>query len=26
MVPTQFKRMLSLPEATRSRYDLSSMR
>ena len=26
MVPTQFKRMLSLPEATRRRYDLSSMR
>jgi long-chain acyl-CoA synthetase len=26
MVPTQFKRMLSLPPATRSRYDLSSMR
>jgi long-chain acyl-CoA synthetase len=26
MVPTQFKRLLSLPEATRSRYDLSSMR
>src|ERR1700721_79895 len=26
MVPTQLKRMLSLPEATRSRYDLSSMR
>jgi long-chain acyl-CoA synthetase len=26
MVPTQFKRMLSLPAATRSRYDLSSMR
>jgi long-chain acyl-CoA synthetase len=25
MVPTQFKRMLSLPEATRSRYDLASM-
>ncbi len=26
MVPTQFKRMLSLPPATRSNYDLSSMR
>jgi long-chain acyl-CoA synthetase len=26
MVPTQFKRLLSLPEETRSRYDLSSMR
>jgi long-chain acyl-CoA synthetase len=26
MVPTQFKRMLSLPEETRARYDLSSMR
>lgn len=26
MVPTQFKRMLSLPEETRRRYDLSSMR
>jgi long-chain acyl-CoA synthetase len=26
MVPTHFKRMLSLPEATRSRYDLSSMK
>jgi len=26
MVPTQFKRMLSLPEETRSRYDVSSMR
>jgi len=26
MVPTQFKRMLSLPEDTRRRYDLSSMR
>jgi long-chain acyl-CoA synthetase len=26
MVPTQFKRLLSLPEATRARYDLSSMR
>jgi long-chain acyl-CoA synthetase len=26
MVPTQFKRMLSLPEETRGRYDLSSMR
>ena len=26
MVPTQFKRMLDLPEATRRRYDLSSMR
>jgi long-chain acyl-CoA synthetase len=26
MVPTQFKRMLELPEATRRRYDLSSMR
>ncbi len=26
MVPTQFKRMLSLPPAIRSRYDLSSMR
>jgi long-chain acyl-CoA synthetase len=26
MVPTQFKRMLSLPEQTRHRYDLSSMR
>jgi long-chain acyl-CoA synthetase len=25
MVPTQFKRMLSLPEETRQRYDLSSM-
>ena len=26
MVPTQFKRMLSLPAAARGRYDLSSMR
>jgi long-chain acyl-CoA synthetase len=26
MVPTHFKRMLSLPDAVRSRYDLSSMR
>jgi long-chain acyl-CoA synthetase len=26
MVPTQFKRMLSLPEKTRARYDLTSMR
>ena len=26
MVPTQFKRMLMLPEPTRRRYDLSSMR
>jgi long-chain acyl-CoA synthetase len=26
MVPTQFKRMLALPEETRHRYDLSSMR
>jgi long-chain acyl-CoA synthetase len=26
MVPTHFKRMLSLPRATRQRYDLSSMR
>jgi long-chain acyl-CoA synthetase len=26
MVPTHFKRMLSLPEETRGRYDLSSMR
>jgi long-chain acyl-CoA synthetase len=26
MVPTQFKRLLSLPEQTRRRYDLSSMR
>ena len=26
MVPTQFKRMLSLPDATRAKYDLSSMR
>jgi long-chain acyl-CoA synthetase len=26
MVPMQFKRMLSLPPATRSRYDVSSMR
>lgn len=26
MVPTQFKRMLMLPEAARRRYDLSSMR
>jgi long-chain acyl-CoA synthetase len=26
MVPTQFKRMLSLPEETRRRFDLSSMR
>jgi long-chain acyl-CoA synthetase len=26
MVPTQFKRLLSLPEDTRRRYDLSSMR
>jgi long-chain acyl-CoA synthetase len=26
MVPTQFKRMLSLPAQTRSRYDLTSMR
>jgi long-chain acyl-CoA synthetase len=26
MVPTHFKRLLSLPEATRARYDLSSMR
>ena len=26
MVPTQFKRMLSLPDEVRSRYDLSSMR
>jgi long-chain acyl-CoA synthetase len=26
MVPTQFKRMLSLPEETRQRYDVSSMR
>jgi long-chain acyl-CoA synthetase len=26
MVPTHFKRMLSLPEATRNAYDLSSMR
>jgi long-chain acyl-CoA synthetase len=26
MVPTHFKRMLSLPEASRARYDLSSMR
>jgi long-chain acyl-CoA synthetase len=26
MVPTQFKRMLSLPDETRRRYDLSSMR
>jgi long-chain acyl-CoA synthetase len=26
MVPTQFKRMLSLPEQTRGRYDVSSMR
>jgi long-chain acyl-CoA synthetase len=26
MVPTQFKRLLSLPEETRGRYDLSSMR
>jgi long-chain acyl-CoA synthetase len=26
MVPTQFKRMLALPEPTRQRYDLSSMR
>ena len=26
MVPTHFKRMLSLPEETRRRYDLSSMR
>jgi long-chain acyl-CoA synthetase len=26
MVPTHFKRMLSLPEQTRTRYDLSSMR
>ncbi len=26
MVPTQFKRMLSLPEEARSRYDLSSMK
>ena len=26
MVPTHFKRMLSLPEPTRRRYDLSSMR
>lgn len=26
MVPTQFKRMLALPEETRQRYDLSSMR
>ena len=26
MVPTQFKRMLTLPEATRRRYDVSSMR
>jgi long-chain acyl-CoA synthetase len=26
MVPTHFKRMLSLPEPVRSRYDLSSMR
>ncbi|HEY2576411.1 MAG TPA: acyl-CoA synthetase [Streptosporangiaceae bacterium] len=26
MVPTQFKRMLELPEQTRQRYDLSSMR
>jgi long-chain acyl-CoA synthetase len=26
MVPTHFKRMLSLPEQTRARYDLSSMR
>ncbi len=26
MVPTHFKRMLSLPPATRGRYDLSSMR
>jgi long-chain acyl-CoA synthetase len=26
MVPTQFKRLLSLPEDTRQRYDLSSMR
>ena len=25
MVPTQFKRMLSLPEETRARYDLTSM-
>jgi long-chain acyl-CoA synthetase len=26
MVPTQFKRLLSLPEAVRGRYDISSMR
>ena len=26
MVPTQFKRLLTLPEATRRRYDVSSMR
>jgi long-chain acyl-CoA synthetase len=26
MVPTQFKRMLALPEETRQRYDLSAMR
>ena len=26
MVPTQFKRMLSLPDETKARYDLSSMR
>ena len=26
MVPTQFKRMLSLPQETRNRYDLSSMK
>jgi long-chain acyl-CoA synthetase len=26
MVPTQFKRMLSLPDATKAKYDLSSMR
>jgi len=26
MVPTQFKRLLALPEETRQRYDLSSMR
>src|SRR5260370_28664099 len=26
MVPTQFRRLLALPEPTRSRYDVSSMR
>src|SRR5260370_20086794 len=26
MVPTQFRRLLALPQATRDRYDVSSMR